>query len=149
MVFGLCPLFANLAFWLIPGKSVRLSYASGIFQTWAPLLHVLLFRKWENMRTLSIIILASSPWIQTPLDAWHSSFIYLLPSHPAALLSAGSQALLPGHACCWAMPLHMLHTQVLACSRPTFPLPEFAQMFKCCPFVHLYNADGCKICFAV
>lgn len=86
-------------------------------------------------------------WMRDP--PWSSSLIWLLPSHPAASPSAAAGLCSPavlaahsGHCTCCA-------TRVLACSRATIPLPEFARMSKCCPFVCLYNADGCKIGFAV
>lgn len=65
-------------------------------------------------------------WMRGP--PWSSSLIWLLPSHPAASPSAAaglcSPAVLAAHSgrctCC--------ATRVLACSRATIPLPEFARM---------------------
>lgn len=106
-MFGLCSSFCKLSFLTTSRETGKDCPRHQVFSKQSSSFYVLLLRKASNRRTLTATILASRPWIQMLLDAWHSSLIYLLPCRPAA----GSQALRSGHVCSWAKPLHMLqHT---------------------------------------
>lgn len=86
-------------------------------------------------------VLASSPWIQTLLDAW-STVVQLLDLAasftPSCLTIRSSWALLPGRACCTFWPLHMLcytSPSMLQSYYPTAWICMYVQVLSFCPSV--------------